>query len=315
MCRTLAKVNPDYPTIYEHNAAWVRRFLPLPDATAVSRKLEQRIPLWESMLFPTGIAGRVFHTSCVSSLMFDVDDLALLRRALFEDVAADWIAADWVADHPYGPAFVNIWSTLKRSMPEGVYSRYRQGWQDLFIGWLMEYEFRDRGEIPDVDTYQAIRQLSIGMRSFPPGAEYVHDFDLTELLRKDPDLADVGEVAVYHTALVNDLLSFRKEYFQGEYCNIIISLMQAGHDLQEAVDITGEKIREADTDLARLCDILRLRYTWLPQVQIYLDTINSICAGNLRWSYETTRYHGRGYGWNGLRSGNFTMDPDRTIIC
>lgn len=44
VCSTPARINPDYPTIYERNAAWVRRFLPFPDDTARSRVMENRYP-------------------------------------------------------------------------------------------------------------------------------------------------------------------------------------------------------------------------------------------------------------------------------
>lgn len=43
-CSTPPRVNPDYPTIYERNAAWVRRFLPFPSAEALERMLENRYP-------------------------------------------------------------------------------------------------------------------------------------------------------------------------------------------------------------------------------------------------------------------------------
>jgi hypothetical protein len=45
-----------------------------------------------------------------------------------------------------------------------------------------------------------------------------------------------------------------------------------------------------------------------------IDAVNAFCAGNLRWSLETTRYIGHGNAWNGLRSGNVTMDAQRTTI-
>ncbi|MGW2597145.1 hypothetical protein [Streptomyces klenkii] len=87
VCSTVARVNPDYPTIYERNAAWVMQFLPfdIPEKegtrTPFEQLLENRYPLWESLVYPVGIAERVFHSSCVTSLMFEVDDVALLRHA------------------------------------------------------------------------------------------------------------------------------------------------------------------------------------------------------------------------------------------
>ncbi|MEG8184229.1 terpene synthase [Nocardia terpenica] len=310
VCRTLPKVNPDYPTIYEHNAAWVRRFFPFPSRIASLRMLEYRYPLWDCLLYPTGLAGRVLHMSCVTSLMFTVDDLAAARSALFDDINADWIA-----NHAFGSAFADIWSTLKRNMPESVYRRYRKGWQDCFVGFVSENDFRARHEVPDLSTYLDIRRLSIGMAPYLAGAEYVHDFDIAELIKNDQDLFDAGRSVFDHVILANDLLSFSWEYFSGDYFNSVCSLIYAhGHNLQDAVDITGEMIRMADSELAHRCELLRRRYILFPQVQIYLDTLNSICAGNLRWALETPRYIGHGRGWNGLRSGRIRLQPDRMTL-
>ncbi|ATL69228.1 terpene synthase [Nocardia terpenica] len=310
MCRTLAKVNPDYPTIYEHNAAWVRRFLPFPDATAMSLMLENRYPLWESLVYPSGLAGRVFHSSCITSLMFEVDDVAFLQGALFEG-----ISEDWYADHPYGPAFTDIYGVLKQKMPAAVYRRYRQDWRDWFTATLEENKYRQRDEIPCIRTFLPLRRVSVGLRPYIVCIEYVLGLDLTELLALDRELRRAKLVAVEHAMLVNDLFSFRWESFHGDYSSIVAVLVFAdGHTLQEAVDITCGRIREADIELGRLSDILRLRYAEQPLMQIYIDAINAFCAGNLRWSLETSRYNGHAQGWNGLRSGILTLYPDRTVI-
>ncbi|KZM72627.1 terpene synthase [Nocardia terpenica] len=310
MCRTPARVNPDYPTIYEQNAAWVRRFLPFTDAAAMSRFFEQRYAYFESLIYPTGLPGRVVHSSCMTSLMFEVDDLAMLRHAAF-----DGIAADWVADHPYGPAFADIWATLRDDMPEQVFRRYQQGWQDCFRGILAEHDYIDRGILPDFDTYLDIRRLSFGFRPLLAAGEYVHGLDLSPLIHTDPDLERAQRATLMHALLVNDLLSFRKEYTQGDLFNIVAVLIHT-HDqqVQTALNITGELIRRADAELADACATLRRRYLPLPHLQLYLTTLNSLCAGNLRWSLETPRYHGSGYGWNGLRGGTIALDPDRTVL-
>ncbi|MFI9508473.1 terpene synthase family protein [Nocardia sp. NPDC052566] len=313
VCSTAAKVNPDYPTIYERNAAWVRTFLPFPDERALSHMLEDRYPLWESLVYPTGLPARVVDSSCITSLMFAVDDVALLAGALFDD-----IAADWMADHPYGRAFADIWTRLKLRMPEGVYRRYRQEWQDWFTYALKENEYRVREEIPDVETYLEIRRINVGLRPYLVCAEYVLDLDLTDLIAADPDLAALQPTAVEHAMLVNDLFSFRWECFRGDYFNTIAPLIHThGHSLQHAIDITCDKISAADRALTDLSAMLRRRYADHPdrtQLHDYIGAANAFCAGNLRWSLETTRYNGHGYGWNGLRSGLVTLRPDRTDI-
>ncbi|WP_225727245.1 MULTISPECIES: terpene synthase family protein [unclassified Nocardia] len=310
ICRTTARINPSYPTIYEDNATWVRRFLPLDDSTAMSCLFERRYPMFDAMVYPAGLPDRVTHSSCMTSLMFEVEDLAVLQHAAFGE-----IAADRTADHPYGPAFTDIWKTLRDNMSQPVFRRYRQGWQDCFRGILAENDYTARDALPTFDIYLDIRQLSFAYRAQLACGEYVHALDLSALIGTDPDLERAERAAMLHSLFVNDLLSFRKEYTDGELFNVVAVLIHS-HDqpLQTALDITGELIRTADAELAAACATLRRRYPLLPQLQLYLAMMNSMCAGNLRWSLETTRYHGTGFGWNGLRHGTVALDPDRTIL-
>jgi hypothetical protein len=312
-CTTKATVNPDYPTIYEDNAAWVMDFLPFPNTNAMLRLMENRYPLWECLVYPKGVAERVYHSSCVTSLMFEVDDLALLQQVLFEDVTEDW-----VSEHPYGRAFANSFGTLKANMTEGVYERYIEDWQDWFLCVLAENAFRNSKTLPSLDRYLEIRRISVGLRPYVVCAEYVLQIDLTDEINADPDLADLKPVAVEHAMLVNDLFSYRWECFKGDYFNIVSMLVRTpDSNLQRAIDTTSQMIRDADQKLIQLCDSLRQRYAVhprAPQIQAYIDGCCLLCAGNLRWSMETSRYNGHGYGWNGLRSGVVTLDQKLTII-
>jgi hypothetical protein len=233
-----------------------------------------------------------------------------VEHALFADMAADWIA-----DHAYGPAFASIWGILHRHMPYGLYRRYRHDWQDWFTHTLKENEFRARGEIPDLDTYLGIRRLSVGLRPYIVGVEYVLDLDFTDLIAASPELRAVKLAAVEHAMLVNDLFSFRWECFKDDYFNTVGPLVHVhGLSLQEAVDVTCDRIRAADEDMERLSAGIRRRYPGQVEIHAYVDALGAFCAGNLRWSLETSRYHGHGYGWNGLRSGTVTLHPDRTSV-
>ncbi|QIS03389.1 hypothetical protein F5X71_14615 [Nocardia brasiliensis] len=307
VCHTRARINSAYPTIYEDHAAWVRRFLPFPDSAAMSRFFEHRYASFDALIYPNGMPERVLHSACLNSLMFEVDDMALLRDATFDE-----IAVDWTADHPYAPAFSDIWKTMRDNMSERIFQRYQQGWRDCLRGIALERDYIDRAVLPDFDAYLDIRQLSFGPQPLLIGGEYVHGIDLSALVDADPDLRRAQRATTMHTLLVNDLLSFRKEYTRGDLFNVVAVLIHNHRQQpQQALDLTGELIRIADAELADACAVLRHRYLMRPEVAIYLNTLNSLCAGNLRWSLETTRYHGSAYGWNGRRDGIVTLDPGR----
>lgn len=306
-CHTKSRINPEYPMIYEHHAAWSRRLLPFVDAAAMMQFFERRYPMFDALIFPAGLPQRVVHSACMNSLMFEVDDLALRQHAAFNE-----IVSDRTAGHPYGPAFSDIWQTVEGHMSKRVFRRYRDGWENCFRGILAEREYTGRGILPDFERYLAIRQLSFGFQPLVVCAEYVHGIDLSEVVDVDPDIMRAQRAVCMHALLVNDLLSFRKEFDHGDLFNVVAILAYVHHcPLQEALDITGTLIRDVDAELSRIYGVLRRRYCHIPQIQIYVSALESLCSGNLRWSLETTRYHGPGFGWNGLRSGILTIDPDR----
>ncbi|MBB5780519.1 class I SAM-dependent methyltransferase [Nonomuraea jabiensis] len=127
------------------------------------------------------------------------------------------------------------------------------------------------------------------------------------------------DVVVHHQRmealdLVNDLFSCRAEWLKGDYFNAAGVLLH-GHaaNLQAAVDLICDRIRQADQVLSALGDRLRHRYRD-PDLRACLDTLDDFCAGNLRWSLETTRYNGTGIAWNGRRTGRVTFHHDQTAI-
>ncbi|HWE90620.1 MAG TPA: terpene synthase family protein [Pseudonocardiaceae bacterium] len=308
-CGTSPSINPDYPAIYQDNATWVRKFLPFADAETMRAMLECRYPMWDSLIYARGIAEPVRHSARMSSLMFEVDDVAVLRQAFFAD-----INADWMADHPYGPAFIDILGTMRRRMPSRVYQRWVRTWRDWFRDVLRENRLRSGLQQPELDTCLEIRQSSVGLRPYVVCAEYVLDLDLTDELAADDELAAAGELTVRHIMLTNDLFSFRRENAMGEHFNALSALLRYhAPNIQTAVDMLGDMIRKVDQELADMCDRLRRRYAD-PGVRAYLDTLGSMCAGNLYWSFETSRYHGSGHAWNGRRSGLITLGHNRTTF-
>lgn len=313
-CSAPVRINPHYPVVYERNAAWIAEFLPLEGPPDLHRILERRYPMWDCLTFPDcTLLDRLTWSSCFTSVMFEIDDVAFLRRALFDEVAGDW--EEWMVRHPYARAFGELWSPLEQRMPEGVYRRFRRGWQDFFTGTLEENEYRKREEIPDLDAYVAVRRASLGIRPYVAVAEYLLDMDLSAELASDADLVAAGQATVDHLLFTNDMYSFRQECFAGDCFNTIAVLMRTeGRSLQEAVDFTAERVREADQALSTLCAALTDRYRDDLRILAYLRNLRDLCAGNLRWSLETTRYHGAGTVWTGARAATVELHPERTVV-
>ncbi|WAL99652.1 terpene synthase family protein [Streptomyces sp. Je 1-369] len=310
-CTPQARIHPEYPTIYERSTLWTGEYLPMADERARRRLLENDYPAWDAMIFPAPArAERVFHTSRITALLFEVDDLSLLHNGLFGDIVTEWRASS----HPYGRAFADLFDTFERNMPPRVYDRFLAAWQTWFEATLEELEYRKSLQVPDLDSYLRARSYTIAMRVYQIAVEYVLDLDLTDLLDADPDFTTAREAAIRHIMLVNDLFSLRTEAFGGEIFNaVMIIRYRNGGRLPEAVDDVRRLIAEADDAFAQVSGRLRDRYPD-PDVHRYLDTLGTMCSGNLRWSRTTTRYNGSATAWNGRSTGTVTLHHDRTTI-
>lgn len=309
-CSMPARIHPEYPAIYEENAAWVAKFLPVPDQAAMNGLLEIRYPMWDAMIYPKGAAERVSDSSKVTSLLFNVDDIGFLQDAVFAEVAADYTGTR----HPYGPAFADRIETYERTMSPQVYRRYKAAVRAWFPSVLEEIRYRKNRQIPDLDTYLELRRINGAVLPYVIAIEHVLDHDLTDVIADDPDFARAAHAVIEHVMLVNDLLSLRHEVFRGEYFNTVCVLLHRnGSHLQRAVDTVSDMIADADETLTRLTKTLRHRYPQ-PEIHTYLEALQAFCAGNLCWHFSTTRYIGRGNTWNGRRTGTVTLQRDRTTI-
>ncbi|MFM0069130.1 terpene synthase family protein [Paraburkholderia aspalathi] len=304
-CSGPLRIHTDYPVIDERNANWVRKFLPFPDEEARLRFLGHRYSMLDTMMFPSGSGERIWQISCVTSMFFAIDDLSLLQQVLPGDIASG--LAD---EHPYSRAFSDIWGILSRSMPTTLYRRYSRHWQLWFDSVLRENELKEQGKILDMDAYLALRRANVGALTYMIFAEYLHDLDFSDYA-DDPDLMRAQQAVEEYCLLVNDLYSYRKECSAGQGFNILASLTRLhGLSMQQAVDVVCARISAADQLRKELCDLLYDRYSSLfdtEQLQTYLNTLGTICAGVLRWTLESPRYECDDYRWEWKRTREITV--------
>ncbi|MEV1025635.1 terpene synthase family protein [Streptomyces sp. NPDC050264] len=189
------------------------------DEQARQRLLEHCYPAWDAMIFPApALAERVFHTSRMTALLFEVDDLSLLNNGMFGDIVAEWRASS----QPCGRAFADPFDTFERNRPPRVYDRFLAEWRTWFAATLEELEYRKSLQVPDLNSYLRAHSYTIAMRIYQIAVEDVLDLDLTDLLDTDPDFTTAREAIIRHIMPVNDLFSPRTEAFGGEIFNAVM---------------------------------------------------------------------------------------------
>lgn len=302
-CSAQAQINPRTPAIYEQSARWITGMLPWPDPEDLNLALEMWLGSWDVSAFSMGDVESVTTSACMTSTIFVVDDLTD-----FSGIRP--LSLTGSAGHAYAPAFADLWRRFGELMAPAVFGRYRAAWAEWHDSVTEEAEIRGRQEIPDLDTYLTMRQVTVGLRPYVVYLEHVLGIDLEDLLRTDSELRELAETSVRHGLLVNDTQSWWYDYSHGDYHNIIAILIHVhGYSVQDAVNEACRRSEVQDDHRRRLSDDIRARYAGHPRgndVRAWADALGAFCAANIWWGNRTTRYGGPGYGWNGHRAGQFT---------
>jgi hypothetical protein len=201
-------------------------------------------------------------------------------------------------------------------MTPGVRERYIPTLRRWAEALSAENAIRATGEVPRPDVCFPLRRVATGGETIIVPVEHGLGIDLSDEIAGDDQLAGMWRIVGTHVVLVNDLFSFRKEYFTGDGLNLITSLLY--HEkmtLQSAVDKVQDMIGKAGEDFAAACRDIRVRYARHPRgkdVERYLEALGYMISGNVAWSYESPRYHGVGHFWDGLPPDTIVLLQDET---
>jgi hypothetical protein len=134
-------------------------------------------------------------------------------------------------------------------------------------------------------------------------------------MSKHPDILRARRASINHTTLVNDLYSFPKELDAKEAMNAIpVLIRREDLDLQNAVNKVVQLIHQAENDFVSVReDILRGPLGQRLDIKSYLNGIEYIMTGNLRWSQMSTRYFGDQHDGSFITSGPITITPKLTV--
>lgn len=219
-----------------------------------------------------------------------------------------------------GPHLRLLGQTLTR-VREGVsprlWARFTAGFSEV----IRTAAVKSAAPVPDYAGYLAVRRADAAFDLV--GVAIEHGLGLSEdegVGVPEHELAPLLDACFEHTILVNDLLSFRKEYLLDEPMNAVGVLTRTeGLGLQQAVDALCLRLDAAELAFLAEADALRARYGGQDGgagLEPYLDAWALMLSGNIAWSLHCPRYHGTGGGWDWKRGTPVLMQlfPDRTVF-
>lgn len=323
-----ARCHPEAEWICRESNSWVRENMgfAMANEAELYNLIEEGAALWTCYVLPTSDTDRLVHL-CNYTEYLSVFDNAMVDPAKIgkDPVAAKELFGRVVtilndtavgADFEWGRELQGIWRNLRADFSEPHWARFMAEVQRFLSGCVAEITSRNDDMIFDYESYIRVRRDSVGMGMYFVLGEYGIGVDLTDELARSQELRDIIAIALDHIMLTNDMFSFRAECSVNDYVNALAVLRLSNHlSLQEAVDELFAVIERKRTDfMAARRAIENSQLGASPAVRSYLDALWHMMAGNLQWSYLTSRYNGIGHQWNGVTHGVVTLYPDHTVF-
>jgi hypothetical protein len=158
-----------------------------------------------------------------------------------------------------------------------------------------EAEYRERGEVLDMESFKHLRRENSAIRLCFGLFEYSLGIDLPDEVFQHPIFERLYWAAADMVCWANDVYSYNMEQAKGHTGNNIVTVLMKARDcdLQSASDIIGAHYAELMERY--LADRERLP-SFGPQidadVRLYIRAMENWPIGNLEWSFETNRYFG-----------------------
>lgn len=167
---------------------------------------------------------------------------------------------------------------------------------DLFANFILESHHREHGRVPDLATYRAMREVTVGSHPEFALAELACGVPLTESERAHPIIARLTAAAARSVGWANDLFTCVREIGAGEVHNLVVVLvthcdMTPEQAAAEAARIHDAEVREVEA-LERELHDAGLR----EDVRRWVECVKSWIRGHLDWATQTGRYGTPGLG-------------------
>lgn len=205
---------------------------------------------------------------------------------------------------------------LRLRLSPTTMSRMAMGMQEWIKSMKQELDLTIKGNDMDINECLRFREDNGGTLIIVTLGEALVNLDSSPFIKEDY-IAPVYHAAANHLALVNDIYSFRKEYYDKEVKANALYVLSKNHSLsfQGAVDKCCDLIKQYENEFVTECHkALEICDSNVKDsLSLYFEILSNMMCGNIHYSQLSSRYHGKANKQR-INHGSITMDPHQTLF-
>ncbi|KAI0360075.1 terpenoid synthase [Trametes cingulata] len=299
VCPLKGSTNPHYTQAAAESSAWVKSYNIL-SARKLAFLLQGSSELLVSHAYPYAPYEQ-FRTCCdFVNLLFVVDEVSDDQNG--KDARRTGEVFLNVMRYPEwddGSALAKMTREFKQRLLDSAgpnsYRRFLMHCDEYVNAVAREAEYRERGEVLDMESFQTLRRENSAIRLCFGLFEFALGIDLPDVIFHDPHFMTLYWAAADMVCWSNDVYSYNMEQAKGHTGNNIVTVLmrQKAIDLQAASDLVGAHFAELMERFVETKKSLPSFGAGLDDaVARYVEAMEHWVIGNLEWSFESQRYFG-----------------------
>jgi germacradienol/geosmin synthase len=312
------RLNPHLDVAREHTKAWAREMGILENVGGFALWDEAKLDaadyaLCAAMTHPDGSSQELDLTADWFTWATYFDDYFPMRFGHTRDMAGakafmDRLSAFMPLDSTVTPVPTNpverglgdLWSRTAGPMPGEKRPQFRRHVEDMHDSWLWELANHIQNRIPDPIDYIEMRRKTFGSELGMSLSQLALGQEIPPEIYRTRPMRALVNAAIDATALMNDIVSYRKEIeLEGELNNGVLVVQQfLGSDLQQAVNVVNDlrtsRLRQFEhvvaAELAALFDEFNLDTSAREELLKYVKSLEDWASGVIKWHLVTGRY-------------------------
>jgi avermitilol synthase len=292
------KAHPDASSVHERSVLWARWSGMLPTEQHIRAAHKAKVGWLAARGFPTAVPRGLQLIADWTVLFCALDDHieklgsadeveCYLQHLL--DVFRTGNAGS--SDDPFVAGMKDLQQRLLAMAPPIHCQKFADRLAELFAGNVTEARSRERGEIPDLDSYLRLREVTIGLQVMFSLVGVVEGFNLSDQVCQHAALQRLTTRTSNIVGWANDLFTYEKEIIQGQMHNLVLVLMNERRlTIAEAVK---QAVALHDSEVKSFLQEVEQLPSFGPAnagVRRYVEMLKCWIRGHLDWAHETGRY-------------------------